>query len=697
MIPPQNSSFFSVFLYIVIAYTFGVLFRLTLAYTASHHPEFYYSGRILPLWTPDAGLYGHYAKVLLSGGHLPYDNVHMMGHLLYAFSSVSGLHIDTVMFYTPALLAPLVVIPIILIMSQFQLVRLGFFAALIASIGFNFYYRTHLGYTDTDLLIYFFVLFIIYSMIAVARHNNFHYGLIGAFSILLLGSWYHSYKVLVASLLLFYFVYILLFDRKQSDQYGALLLFAAALVPESCMAKYAAIVLAVAMFSWIKYAKASWLNYRSFLLFSAFAAVAAVFTGIGKRYYVRIIEYFDKEQIYQFTDQAGTLFEFSGMLGDILEAKALPIRVAVEFMAGSPYLFILAVIGLGMLAIRFRSALLLFPLLFLGLASTQMGLRFTSFAIAMVAIGIVYFIAVTAHAFQEKTNKFFGQALFYAILLFSLGYTASESIAFNGSVVPKYTADQAEAMQSLSSFASDNDYVISFWDNGWPLWYTTGLKTLTHNGKHSYDSFLIAQILMSSNAHYSANMSRYFLEKYDPWYEKGSIFRRLSKTEDMKKLLLGLKEPDVSLPEKTFDIYYYLDDKTILKLPLIRKYAHSTMEPDEKLIYTFVAKPPKDGERYLYGVDFNIDLQAGTIVTSEGSIAVIGNLIVSNGEKFRYKQFNKGANLNVILYKNRYIFAVSDDFLRSFAVSAYLLNLYDKNLFEMVSITENSKILKLKK
>jgi hypothetical protein len=191
-------------------------------------------------------------------------------------------------------------------------------------------------------------------------------------------------------------------------------------------------------------------------------------------------------------------------------------------------------------------------------------------------------------------------------------------------------------------------------------------------------------------------MSRFFLEKYDHFYDKGSVFRRLSKEQNMTKLFQILKKPNIKLPEKTFDIYYYLNDQTILKLPTIKKYAQI---PKEKVLtFTFLSQAAYQVKNKIIGSNFTVDTKNGLILFNKDKQVKIGNLIMANGTTYKYKKFSyyPDPDLNVIIYKNRYIFIMNNQFVRSFAIRNFLLNKYDKNLFELISVTENSKILKLK-
>ena len=698
-LPSQKHTYKTILFYISIAYIFGFLFRLYLAYDITQsHPEYFFHNSIIPIWASDAGLYGSYAKQLIAGNNLPYDNVHMLGHILYWIYTITNLSIDEVVFYTPAILAPLISIPIILISALYKYSTVGFISGLLTSIGFNYYYRTHLGYADTDILIYTLVLFLIYSLMAIAKTKKIRFIALGVVTILMISYFYHSWKPLVFGFIFSYLIYTIIFERKYYQHYVALFFFILTMLPLSLTPKVILLVLAIFIYKKIQQHKLTWLSYPYpfyFTLIILFTSL--IFMGLKKEFYLRIIQYIKKPEIFSITDNAGNVFQFSGMLQDILEAKPMPFMDSIEFISGSPFILFFSLIGIFLLIIKHRSALLLLPLLALGIFSFILGLRFSTFGVPIVFFGIVYLIFLIVQQLQVKKINLPTISLFkYGSLTMLLFFTVTKSLAYHQFITPKYTSDQAQALYNLSLKASPNDYIISFWDNGWPLWYASGLKTLTHNGKHGPDSFLIATILTTENSNLSANMSRYFLEKYNFYDNRGSIFRKLSKDHNMTKVLQQLTHPHAQLPKKTFNIYYYLNDQTVLKLPTIKTYAQ--IPEDETLAFTFLKKPISKTKSQINGVHFTVDTEKGIILFNRDQQAKIGNLILADGETYQYKKYPDHLNVdrNVIVYKDRYMFIMNNRFVRSFAIRNFLLNKPEQKLFEPISVTENSKILKLK-
>ena len=179
-------------IYIFISYFFAILVKLILFYQIKDNSSYFYHGEIIPLWTPDSGLYGFYANELLSGVSYPFSAEYMPGYLLYWIVNITGLSLNNALFFSPIFFSSLVVIPIILIANSYGLGKIGFYSTLFGSTMASYYYRTHLGYYDTDMLNLFFPLLSIYFLIRLVDSRKIVYGVFGIFSLILFHLWYHS-------------------------------------------------------------------------------------------------------------------------------------------------------------------------------------------------------------------------------------------------------------------------------------------------------------------------------------------------------------------------------------------------------------------------------------------------------------------------------------------------------------------------
>lgn len=148
----QSNTTKELWIYIALAYTFGVLVRLVVLQNVWGVESFWYEGRILPIWSDDAGLYGYYAKQILSGVSYPFDGDYILAYIIASIVQVTGVHIDWVMLLLPAFLAPLVVVPIIIMGYLLNITKFAFYASLVGVVGINYYTRSYLGYLDTDTI-----------------------------------------------------------------------------------------------------------------------------------------------------------------------------------------------------------------------------------------------------------------------------------------------------------------------------------------------------------------------------------------------------------------------------------------------------------------------------------------------------------------------------------------------------------------
>ena len=166
----------------LIVYVISVVLHLILYYEVKDNSLFYYDGRIMPIWTDDAAHFGYVAKQILQGIDIAIEQ-QLLPYIIAYSSKYLGIHIDSVMYFLPAILATTISIPIFLLLAKFRLPAVGFFAAIVTTILPAYYVRTHLGYTDTDILIMPIIIFFLYGNIGSTKSKNLIYPFIGSLSI----------------------------------------------------------------------------------------------------------------------------------------------------------------------------------------------------------------------------------------------------------------------------------------------------------------------------------------------------------------------------------------------------------------------------------------------------------------------------------------------------------------------------------
>ena len=670
-------------LFSLVAYFLVLLFRFSLAFLAKEHPEFLYDGKIISLWTADAGLYGYYAKELLHGAHYPFDPEHALGFLLFFFAKFFDL--DTVIFYLPAFLSSLIVVPIILIFWLYDRLEVGFVAAIIGGIAMNYYFRTHMGYCDTDMIIFPLFFTLLFSMIAVVE-RGVRYSIIGALAIVLLLLFYHSAKPIVYGSLIFFTFYLLLFGRRDQSIYlGALVLFAAALPLHFLWSLTAAVLLYGAAL----FIERRWrIDYKILLAFFVILALGVGAVAWKRGYFQRALEYLNKKQEYILKDRSKSKVELEATLKTIAESRAISFKELVTYSSGNILLFITGTIGLLLLGYRRRSALLLLLPYLVGLLSLKAGVRFTTFAAPVLVVGNVYLLYLLKERFSQKR---FALALFYlpslALLLFYLNILN----AYNHMLSPFFKHGELQAIKSALN-KNDRGYILTWWDYGWPLWYYTNKRTLIDNGKHHWDNYIVAKSLFSSDLGFVARFDRFFVERYDriyPWAILPYILNRYPLKELESKLRSGeIRE------KKRNEIYYYFDDKILTKLPVIEEFAYLKGEKKKGFVWIDLVRRIDTSKGLLQGKAAHIDLGRG-ILEAGGQRTRVGRVIFHDGEKIVKIYRYSNDPYTIIVYKKRYIVGTSG-YGSSFFFRAFFYGDLDKRLFERVIYNKSAKIYRLR-
>ena len=138
---------------IIVAYIFGVGVRLVWAFQ-NHGVEAFKFNNEFIINSPDGFYFAEGARDILAGGHELNDNspvdraISILTAILYKI--IPFISFETLIFYMPAFIAPLIVVPMILIGKELKNVLFGFYASIIALFSFGFYARTFVGYYDDE-------------------------------------------------------------------------------------------------------------------------------------------------------------------------------------------------------------------------------------------------------------------------------------------------------------------------------------------------------------------------------------------------------------------------------------------------------------------------------------------------------------------------------------------------------------------
>jgi len=375
------------FFYILSAYLLSVAVRLFLYYQVSDNHNYLYNGNIIPLWTADAGLYGYYANQILSGISYPFVAEYMPGYLLSWIVNITGMELDKVLFFAPAFLSSLIVIPIILIANRYKMATFGLYSAFIGSVMTSYYYRTHLGYYDTDVLNVFLPLLAIYFLIKLVEDREPTDALFASLSLLSFSLWYHSSSAIILAIVAVYFLYIMIYNRKENLSYQSLFLLVIALLPLDISIKLTILILLFILFKYLP--KVFEFDYKYYLLTMVLGLVALSFIIDISIYYERVDNYINKASAIEMVTKDGAI-KLKSTLDSVLEAKGITWVQMTQRVSGTTLFFILALFGYIALLIKHRSIILTLPLALLAILSMVAGLRFTTYGVMVFAFGLVF-------------------------------------------------------------------------------------------------------------------------------------------------------------------------------------------------------------------------------------------------------------------------------------------------------------------
>jgi len=90
----------------------------------------------------------------------------------------------------------------------------------------------------------------------------------------------------------------------------------------------------------------------------------------------------------------------------VAEAQSISFNMFVKRVSGNFIYFIISIFGYVYLVLKYRSFLLTFPLIFISFLSIQAGLRFTIYAVPILAFSLVYGINLIFNFILVKWGEF---------------------------------------------------------------------------------------------------------------------------------------------------------------------------------------------------------------------------------------------------------------------------------------------------
>jgi len=587
------------------------------------------------------------------------------------------------------------VIPIILIGKTLKNLEMGLVAALLGSVAWSYYNRTMVGYYDTDMLAIVLPTFLLWSIMASIVYKSNRYLLLSTFIIISYQWWYDKSYSLNMAMVFIVFAYTVLFDRKNLFNYKILIFMLIALSQIALLIKLPILLALFGLFHTKK-------NLEDKVIYSilALSILMILITGGFDPIISRV-------NGYLFRDSADTVgqtgLHYFSVVKTVREAGQIPFETFANRISGDTTIFILSIIGYLLLIFKNRIFLLSLPMVGLGFIALWGGLRFTVYAVPILALGMGYHIIYISNFIKEKKAKLaFVSIATIAILIPNI-------LHIEGYKVPTVFNKQAvEVLDKLKNIASREDYVLAWWDYGYPIRYYSDVKTFIDGARHSGSGNYAVSFALLHNQQASANIARLDVEyKEKALYDNNftgtvlEIGMREYNISNVNKFIHSLNTP-ITLPKKTRDIYFYLPFKMMNILPTVDLFANlNPLTGQEYKSPLFFRANLVNTKGNMFNLSNGMQIRGDKVIAGK-NILPINQFVVTEYDNRgilhkRVRYLNIGSPFYVIYMKNYNQFLILDKrMFNSTYIKLFVLEDYDHKLFEPTILTPFTKVFKLK-
>ena len=703
-----------VFLYIILAFIFSFATRLIWVNDFKDVEQFKFNNEFM-INTNDGYIWAEGARDILAGTHQENDLSPIDGGvsvLTALIAQILPFQLETIIFYMPAFFGSLLVIPLILIGQSIKKAEVGFIAALVGSIAHSYYNRTMVGYYDTDLLNIVFPTILLWSLIWAVRTKEDKYILFMAFDIVAYRWWYpQSYSLEFAffGLIALYVIYQYL--KKEDFRFNFILLTFMMFSMMGLDGLYRVLIVLI-LFGFLKYKNELFAKYLKYIFLISILLFFA--SGGFDPIWGQLKGYVFKNATLATGDDLK--LHFYTVMQTVREAGHISFATFSERISGHTITFLAALIGYVWLCFRFPIMLLGLPLVGLGFLALFGGLRFTIYAVPVMALGIGFLIVEISRIITESIASK-NEAIIQTIIasLFTVGVLMPNINHIKEYKVPTvFSKDEVVVLDKLKSIASREDYVVGWWDYGFPIRYYSDVKSLTDGGKHEGDVNFATSFALTNPQDIAAKMLRLDVEYTEKKYtlKDGEIDKNRTNIasmtlnndyKDTNDFLMALGG-DIKMLPKTRDIYLFLPNNMLNIYPTVKLFSNLD------LMSGMMGKNP-----FFYKTsDFNengelIDLGNGIKISKKDASLKVGNNSVKLKRFVKTEYLSKDklnvnvqnvaldGELNVIYMANYHQFLVVDeDTYNSTYFQLFVLEQYDEKLFEPTILTPLLKIYKMK-
>jgi len=690
---------YSLYLMIFAAVIFGMVCRLYWVFWASEYPVFFWNNELM-ISTNDGYAFAEGARDMLAGFHQENDLSYYgypLSTLTYWIVKFLGVKLETAMIYMSVLFSSLVAVPVILIANEYKAKMAGFIAALLAVIANSYYNRTMAGYYDTDMLIITLSVFVVWGLVRVLEKKDAKSLIIAPLSVLIYMWWYMSAFSLISILTGLFLLYTLIFDRKNPLFYLEISLLLLAISNLDLTLKFIAVIVIYAL---------CLLKKEVINLKIALGILAIIFVVFVIRGGLNPIIFQLKFYVFRDAPEVGGMsFHFFNVNQTIQESSVVDFTLFCERISANVITFLISLAGVALFCFKHRSFAVSLGMLALGFLAFKSGLRFTIYAVPIMALGFGYLVEFVLANLKLKEavlnliRAFIAALVLAPALIHIYGYKAE----------PVFVNKEVEILNKLKSIAGREDYVVAWWDYGYPIRYYSDVKTLIDGGKHLGRENFAVSFALGSDEMSSANMARLDVEYTERNFKEhfnGNLAQILKdRNLSVDQFFSEIKEANFSLPAKSREIYYYLPDRMLSIFPTILQFSKIDLKSGKNLnnglfVTTRAISQSEKGIRLSGGFTLTSDV---TNLIYDGNVLPLRSFIETDyneAGKLNVKEYknNESSNISVIFMRDYGRFIILDEsILNSAYIQLFVLERYDPKVFEPVILDGAAKVYRLKR
>lgn len=705
-----------------LAYTFSLVVRLVPVKVDALHS---WNGQ--PMIVGDDGyFYASCARDLLAGIHIPNDLARggrLLPILTALLASILPFSFEALIYYIPTVVGSLIVAPLMVLGRVLGLTRVGFVAALLASVAVSYYNRTMAGYFDTDMLTVVLAMSLLAVVIAAFVRRSAPCLPLITLVIWLFTAAYPQGYVLLLVLFLVTGVYGWLFDRRDDFHLRVMLYMMLGLI---ALPYALSPVLAIGLYLTPRLVGPfSSRNLRWLLAATSLGFVA--FLVLGEPLILEPFRLF----LLRSGATSGSTLRFLHVIGSVGENSAVTLTTFSQRVSGPVVALAAAAAGYALLCWRHRVLVLSLPLAAIGASAFVGGARFSIWAVPPAALGLAFVIMLGVQPLRLAALRHGAAALATGLALYP--HLTHVSATHE---IPPFNNREARVLDRLGAIVSREDFAVAWWDFGYPIRYYSRLKPVVDGGRNQGDvTFPVSLVLTTTDSRSARKMARLTaaysevdrsslesIMEGEGYRDPGEFLRSLAADSPDGDSFTGSSYPRGGRPGNALagnartggrpplagDIYLILPYKMLPLFPAISRFSNidlTTGRPKPEIQYDLTRVLRTEGDSMVLEDGARIDLKGGAIRHGRSSLRLKAVIRAQkepatgrvSGKKILEYPDPAGSLTLVLMDEYRAALLVDDAALHSQFVQLFVFEEYDDRYLEPVILDPTMKVYRFRK